>query len=380
MNAPVYLDYNATAPLRPAAAEVMARAAVLTGNASSVHSFGRQARAAIETAREQVAALAGAKPAQVVFTSGGTEANNLALAGGGCARFLVSAIEHDSVLAMVPSAERIPVTSEGLVDLAALEKLLSSDTRPALVCVMLANNETGAIQPIADVVAIAHRAGAVVHCDAVQAAGKLPLDFAVLGVDLMSLSAHKFGGPKGVGALIIADTVPVTAQLRGGGQERGRRAGTENVAAIGGFGAAADEAHRDLPAMRDIGALHARLEREAVASVPSTQIIAAAAPRLPNTSCLALPGVPAETLVMALDLAGVAVSAGSACSSGKVKASHVLQAMNLGADIAGSAIRVSLGWSSTGADIDCFIEAWRSFAARRGLAAGTQSLGGLTAA
>jgi cysteine desulfurase len=375
MNAPVYLDYNATAPLRPAAAEAMARASALPGNPSSVHSFGRQTRAAIETAREQVAALAGAKPAQIVFTSGGTEANNLALAGGGRTRMLVSAIEHDSVLAAAPSAERIAVTAEGIVDVGALERLLHSDARPALVSVMLANNETGAIQPMSEIVALAHRAGALVHCDAVQAAGKLPLDFAALGADLLSLAAHKFGGPKGVGALIIADAAPLTAQLRGGGQERGRRAGTENVAAIAGFGAAAEDARRDLPCMADIGALRARLERDAVATVPSTQIIADTAPRLPNTSCLALPGVPAETLVMALDLAGVAISAGSACSSGKVKASHVLQAMGLGANIVGSAIRVSLGWASEAADIDRFLEAWQGFAARRGLTAA-----GLTAA
>jgi len=379
MNAPVYLDYNATAPLRPAAAEAMARALALIGNPSSVHSFGRQARATIETAREQVSALAGAKPAQVVFTSGGTEANNLALAGGGRARILVSAIEHDSVLAAVPSAERIPVTVDGVVDLAALARLLASDARPALVSVMLANNETGAIQPIAEVVALARSAGALVHCDAVQAAGKLPLDFTALGADMMSLSAHKFGGPKGVGALIIADTVPLTAQLRGGGQERGRRAGTENVAAIAGFGAAAEEAHRDLSRLEALAAMRDWLERDAGADVPTTRTIAAKSPRLANTSCLALPGASSETLLMALDLAGVAVSAGSACSSGKVKASHVLQAMGLGADIAGSAIRVSLGWDSKAADIERFLAAWNEFAGRRGLS-GSAAPAGLTAA
>ena len=378
MNSPVYLDYNATAPLRPAAVEAMARAQGLTGNPSSVHSFGRQARAVVETAREQVAALAGAKPAQLVFTSGGTEANNLALFGSGRARTLVSGIEHDSILTAAPTAERIPVTGNGVVDLVALERLLQADKRPALVCVMLANNETGAIQPLADVVSIAHRAGALVHCDAVQAAGKLPLDFAALGVDLMSLSAHKFGGPKGAGALVVADAVPFTAQLRGGGQERGRRAGTENVAAIAGFGAAAVEARRDLSQVESIAAMRDWLERDAVADVPNTRIISAGVPRLANTSCLALPGVGPETLVMALDLAGVAVSAGSACSSGKVKASHVLTAMGLGAEIAGSAIRISLGWASTSADVERFLAVWHEFAARRGLA--PQPPGGLTAA
>jgi cysteine desulfurase len=378
MNSPVYLDYNATAPLRPAAAEAMARAQSLTGNPSSVHSFGRQARATVETAREQVAALAGAKPAQIVFTSGGTEANNLALAGSDRARILVSGIEHDSILTAAPAAERIPVTADGVVDLGALERLLQADNQPSLVCVMLANNETGVIQPIEQTVAIAHRAGALVHCDAVQAAGKLPLDFAAFGVDLMSLSAHKFGGPKGAGALVVADTVPFTAQLRGGGQERGRRAGTENVAAIAGFGAAAVAARCDLSQMEAIAAMRDRLERDAVADVPATRLIGAGVPRLANTSCLALPGVGAETLVMALDLAGVAVSAGSACSSGKVKPSHVLTAMGLGPEIAGSAIRVSLGWASKAADVERFLAIWHEFAARRGLA--PQPPGGLTAA
>ncbi|MFM9844717.1 MAG: cysteine desulfurase family protein [Dongiaceae bacterium] len=378
MNSPVYLDYNATAPLRPAATEAMARAQGLTGNPSSVHSFGRQARAALETAREQVAALAGAKPAQLVFTSGGTEANNLALAGSGRTRILVSMIEHDSVLAAAPESEHVPVTAAGVVDLVALERLLQADKRPALVCVMLANNETGIIQPLAEVVAIAHRAGALVHCDAVQAAGKLPLDFVALGVDLMSLSAHKYGGPKGAGALIVADTVPFTALLRGGGQERGRRAGTENVAAIAGFGAAAVAARRDLSHLESIAEMRDRLERDAAADLAATRIIGLGAPRLANTSCLALPGVPAETLVMALDLAGVAVSAGSACSSGKVKPSHVLTAMGLGAEIAGSAIRVSLGWASKPADVERFLAVWNEFAARRGRAASSQ--GGLTAA
>jgi cysteine desulfurase len=378
MPTPVYLDYNATAPLRPAASEAMARVQALAGNPSSVHSFGRQARAAVETAREQVAALAGAKPAQVVFTSGGTEANNLALACCGRGRVLVSAIEHDSILAAAPAAEQIPVSGAGVVDLVALERLLQADPRPALVSVMLANNETGVIQPLAEAVAIARRAGALVHGDAVQAAAKLPLDFAGLGLDLMSLSAHKFGGPKGAGALVVADDVPFTAQLRGGGQERGRRAGTENVAAIAGFGAAAEEARRELPRMVEVGAMRDWLERDACADVPATRIIGVGAPRLANTSCLALPGVGAETLVMALDLAGVAVSAGSACSSGKVKASHVLRAMGLEAAIAGSAIRVSLGWASVAADVERFLAAWNEFAGRRGLAASAPD--GLTAA
>jgi cysteine desulfurase len=362
MQAPVYLDYNATAPLRPAAAAAMARAQGLIGNPSSVHGFGRRARAAVETAREQVAALVAAKPSQVVFTSGGTEANNLALAGAGRSRILLSAVEHDSLLMAAPEAARFPVSADGVADLAALEQAVREGP-PALVALMLANNETGVVQPVAGAVEIARRAGALLHCDAVQAAGKIAVDFAALGADLLALSAHKLGGPKGVGALVVADTLQLQPLLRGGGQERGRRAGTENVAGIAGFGAAADEARRDLQRMSEIAALRDRLEREAVARLPATRVIAAA-PRLPNTSCVALPGAGAETLVMALDLAGVAVSAGSACSSGKVRASHVLRAMGLGDDIAGSAIRVSLGWASKAADIDRFLEAWSAVAAR----------------
>jgi cysteine desulfurase len=364
MRRAIYLDHNATTPLRPAVAAAMAEALAAVGNPSSVHGFGRAARARLETAREQVAALVGARPAQVVFTSGGTEANDLALTGAGRERVLVTAIEHDSVL-KATAATAIPVARDGVVDLPALQRLLAETAAPALVSVMAANNETGVIQPVAEAARIAHEHGALLHCDAVQAAGKIAVDFNALGADLMTLSAHKLGGPAGVGALVVADPVQVAARLRGGGQERGRRAGTENLAGIAGFGVAAEIAAGALDAMAGLAALRDDLERRALAAVSGACAFGREAPRLSNTSCLALPGVASALQVMALDLAGVAVSAGSACSSGKVQPSHVLHAMGADAATAGCAIRVSLGWRSTVDDVEGFLEAWCALAARR---------------
>jgi cysteine desulfurase len=370
--APVYLDYNATAPVRPEAAAAVAEAVGAVGNPSSVHHFGRLARRRLEDARELVAALIGAAPADIVFTSGGTEANALALAGAGRKRLLVSAIEHDSVLAgaaaLDPESPRIPVTRDGVVDLDALGRLLAERGSETLVSVMLANNETGVVQPVAEISRRAHAAGALVHCDAVQAAGKIPVDVGELGADLVSLSAHKLGGPQGVGALYVCERIALAPALRGGGQERGRRAGTENVPGIAGFGAAAAAALRDLADMARIAALRDTLEAAVLARSNRARVAGALAPRLPNTSCIVLPGVPSETQVMALDLAGVAVSAGSACSSGKVRPSHVLAAMGLPADEAAAAIRVSLGWASAPADAARFVEAWNALAARRAAA------------
>ncbi|MBL8658993.1 MAG: cysteine desulfurase [Rhodospirillales bacterium] len=362
----IYLDHNATTPLRPEAAAAVAAAQGVVGNPSSVHGFGRAARRVIEDAREQVAALVAAPPASVIFTSGGTEANTLALHGTERRRVLVSAVEHASVLEVAADAERIPVDRDGVVDLDALAAVLVMNERPALVSVMLANNETGVIQPVAAVAEVAARHGALVHCDAVQAAGKIRVDPAALGVHLLSLSAHKLGGPPGVGALIVNGT-DVEAQLVGGGQERRRRAGTENIAGIAGFGAAAAavgvEAAQRAAAART-KALRGRLEAGVMAATPSARVIAADAERLVNTVCILTPGVPAETLVMALDLAGVAVSAGSACSSGKVAGSHVLRAMGLGEHLARQAVRVSLGWTTTEREIDDFVTIWRATAGR----------------
>jgi cysteine desulfurase len=353
--ASVYLDHNATSPIRPAAFEAVVEALKLGGNPSSVHRSGRAARALVEVGRRQVATLAGALPAEVVFTSGGTEANNLAIRGAARRRLLVSAIEHDSVL-KVGACETIPVDGDGVVDLAALERQLAAASEPALVSVMFANNETGVLQPIAEVARLAREAGALVHCDAVQGAGKAPVDLHDLGVDYLSLSAHKFGGPTGVGALVVRAGAPFDSDRRGGGQEVNRRAGTENVAGIAGFGAAADEARASL----DVVGLRDRLESELSRIAPTAKIYGAAVPRLGNTTCISMPGVRAETQVMALDLAGVCVSAGAACSSGKVNRSAVLLAMGIEPCEAETALRISCGWSTVSEDIDCLIAAWRS--------------------
>ncbi|MDM7946603.1 MAG: cysteine desulfurase family protein [Oceanibaculum nanhaiense] len=358
-----YLDHNATTPVRPEAMQAVLAAMQEGGNPSSVHAAGRTARKRLEQARRDVAALIGGDAAGLVFTSGGTEANALALLGSGRPRILYSAIEHDSVRAVHPQAEPVPVTSDGVLDLGALDALLASDSRPAIVSLMLANNETGILQPVAEAREIAHRHGALIHCDAIQAAGKLPLDVTALGVDLMSLSGHKIGGPPGVGALYIRPGLDLAAIQRGGGQERRLRGGTENLPGIAGFGAAA-RAAADIDRVQALAGWRDALEAGVLAATPQAVIVGQDMPRLPNTSCIALPGMKAENIVMALDLAGVAVSAGSACSSGKVTASHVLAAMGLPPGIAGGAIRVSFGWTSTAADVDAFLAAWSQTARR----------------
>lgn len=356
----VYLDYNATAPIRPEVIDAMSAAMRRVGNASSVHAFGRQARGAVETARGEVAALVGAAPSRVIFTGSGTEANNLALRRAGGERLLVSAGEHDSVLAAAAEsgAERTALLGDGRIDLDALQSRLAADPRPALVSVMLANNETGVIQPLAEVAALARAHGALLHCDAVQAAGKIPVDMATLGVDLMSLSAHKIGGPQGVGALIVREGVEVTPLLRGGGQERRRRAGTENVAGLVGFGVAARLARETLEGFAGLALFRDLLEREILALAPEARVFGREASRLPNTLCVSMPGVRAETQVMAFDLAGVAVSSGSACSSGKVAPSHVLAAMGVDEASAASALRISFGWASGPQDVERCLAAW----------------------
>lgn len=373
----IYLDHNATTPLKPEVKAAMVQAMDLVGNPSSVHAFGRSARRAVDEARTAVAALVGARPAQVLFTGSGTEANNFALRGFPGRPVLTSAIEHDSVLAACPDALHFGVTRDGTADLDQLDRRLA-EGGPALVSLMLVNNETGVIQPVADAARIARAHGALIHCDAVQAAGRLPLSLPALGVDLMTLSAHKLGGPTGVGALILTDGLEPEALIRGGGQERRKRAGTENLLGIVGFGAAARLA-LDEPAAAgktaggktaggltaaNLAALRDRLEREALAAVPQARVMGAGAERVANTSCLMLPGLPGETQVMTLDLAGVAVSAGSACSSGKVKPSHVLAAMGEDERSAASTIRVSLGWTSDDEAVDRFLAAWTAMARR----------------
>jgi cysteine desulfurase len=359
-----YLDWNATAPVRPEVAAAMAEALARCGNPSSVHRFGRAARHALEAARAQVAALVGAAPAEIVFTSGGTEANQLALRGLAGRRRFVSALEHDSVRQAASDATFIPATEAGIVDLAALERMLAAERRPALVSLMLANNETGALQPVAEAAKLAHAHDAFLHCDAVQAVGKVAVEMPALGADLLSLSAHKLGGPQGVGALAIADGVPLAALQTGGGQERGRRAGTENLPGIVGFGLACRIAAERLGDYAGVARRRDRAERRLAEIAPEAPIYARRVARLPNTFAIGMPGVPAATQVMALDLAGVMVSAGAACSSGKVRRSAVLDAMGVSAEAAESAIRISLGWSTTEAEIDQLVEAWGALHAR----------------
>jgi len=365
-----YLDWNATAPLRPEARAGVMAALDLVGNPSSPHAEGRRARAVVEDARESVASLIGARPSEVVFTSGGAESNNAVFAGGWETVF-VAGIEHDSVLAPArASGARIielPVASTGVVPADRAADLMrgAHEPGPALLSLQLANNETGVLQPVSAIAALAREHGLLVHTDAVQAVGRVPVDMRSLGVDFLTLSAHKIGGPKGIGALVIRDGASLPALIRGGGQERRRRAGTEAVAAIAGFGAAAQAAQRDLAGMARVRALREQLEAEVLGLAPDAVIVAAEADRLPNTSSIALAGTAAETLVIALDLAGIAVSAGAACSSGKVGASHVLEAMGVAPGIARAAIRVSLGWSSREADVAAFVEAWAHVAARR---------------
>jgi cysteine desulfurase len=366
----VYLDWNATTPLRPEAREAMAAAWDLDGNPSSVHAEGRQARRLVEDARSMVAGAVGALPRNVVFTSGGTEANALALKPGlrrgkapPAERLVVSAIEHASVLAggrfSSETISAVGVTHSGVVDLALLRAALDGKP-PALVSIMLANNETGAVQPIGEAAAIVHAAGGVLHVDAIQALGKIAVDVNDLDADLLSLSAHKIGGPKGVGAVVLAEGVQgFEPLLRGGGQELGRRAGTENVAGIAGFGAAVKAA---MGALRDdaprLEALRNRLE-QGLRRTPGLIVFSGDVQRLPNTALVTVPGLKAETAVIGFDLAGIAVSSGSACSSGKVQPSHVLEAMGFGPEIAQGAVRLSLGCSTSSADIDRCLEAWR---------------------
>lgn len=365
----VYLDWNATTPLRPEARSAMAAAFDVAGNPSSVHSEGRAARRLIEDARSAVATALGADQRNVVFTSGGTEANALALTPGlrrGRAepvqRLIVSAIEHPSVLAggrfATDAIKVAPVLPSGVIDLNALAALLA-DQPPALVSVMLANNETGAIQPVPEVAELVHAAGGVLHVDAVQAFSRIPINIKTLGADILSVSAHKIGGPKGVGAVVFADGIEsLHALIRGGGQEQSRRAGTENVPGIAGFGAAVRAAMASMDAdVTRMKALQARLEK-GLGSHPGTVIFADSVSRLPNTTLMSAPGLKAETAVIGFDLEGIAVSSGSACSSGKVQPSHVLQAMNADPALLQGAIRLSLGWDTTEAGIDRCLEAW----------------------
>ena len=358
----IYLDHNATAPMKPAVRAAMMEAMERYGNPSSVHRYGRIARKYMDEARAAIAALVGVKPTQVVFTSGATEANNMVFANARAGQaILTSSIEHDSVLACTPNAQRLAVKLDGTLDMAAVEEALLKSPEGSLVSVMLVNNETGTILPVAEIARMAKRFGHQVHTDAVQAAGRLPIDFNALGVDYLSLSAHKIGGAQGVGALIVGERVPLAPFIRGGGQEMNRRTGTENVPGIIGFGVSARLAVDDLREMPRIAKWRDALQAQILAIAnDDAVVIGANAPRVANTLSVAMRGISGETQVVAMDLAGVAVSAGSACSSGKVKPSHVLRAMGYGDEIAASVQRISLGWNTTEDEIGKCVEAWKS--------------------
>jgi cysteine desulfurase len=365
MSVRAYCDHNAGSPLRPEAAEAIARALRTGGNPSSVHAFGRCARALMEDAREQVAAAIGARPENIVFTSGATEALHIALeaARGEAQSLIYSAIEHDALAEHAPrvwpGAVAAPATPEGIVDLEALGSLLDEAAKPALVAAMLANNETGVIQPIGKIAPMVREAGGFLLVDAAQALGRIPVDVGELDATYLVVSSHKAGGPQGAGALGLAPGAPFRITRGGGGQERGRRPGTENVAAIAGFGAAVEigEKTRDLEGVR-LAALRDRFEQAARNADPRIAFVGERAPRLPNTSLFVMPDVKAETAVIMFDLAGVAVSAGAACSSGKVRRSRVLEAMNASEAWQTNAVRASFGWSSSEADVDALLEAW----------------------
>ena len=359
-HARTYLDHNATSPLRPEAREIML--AVLDGpaNASSIHDEGRRARAVVEDARDALAVATGCKRDMITFTSGGTEANNLAVKGAPVDRLIVSAIEHPAIMEAAGATGKhitvVPVNEDGLVDLAELERALSTGEGTSLVSIMLANNETGVVQPIAEIAQLAAQHGALVHSDAVQAVGKLPVNWLMLGVDMLSVTGHKFGGPQGAGALFVREGLDVAAQSHGGGQELRRRPGTENVAAIAGLGAAVLEAAK---LTKDYRSLRDKLESGLHRLSPDLTIFSGNAERLPNTSCFAIDGMTADTTLIAADLEGISVSSGSACSSGKVAASPVLAAMGVTPERAGCAIRASIGWNTTEQDIDRFLVVWQ---------------------
>ncbi len=364
MSERIYLDYNATAPARPGVASLVAELMAEPFNASSVHAPGQMARKHVEHARGKVAALVGAKPDQVIFNSGATEANNTVLKAYAGQRILVSAIEHPSVLMAAPEAELIPVTPEGVVDLVAFEEMVSRQPAPAFVSVMMVNNETGVIQPVKEIAGIAKARGAAVHTDAVQVAGRIPVDVKALGVDYLSLSAHKIGGPQGVGALVVGPCTEPPVLIEGGGQEKRRRAGTENAAGIAGFGLAAELALTDMEDYQVLGNLRDDLEARLKSVAPDLKVFGEGALRVAGTSSFTVPGVPSKTQLINLDLEGIAVSDGSACSSGTTKASHVLEAMGASPEEIGSALRVSMGWGTKPEEVQRFLDVWEKMYAR----------------
>ncbi len=359
----IYLDHNATTPIRPEVLDRVTKTMGEVGNASSVHHFGREARKIVETARDQVADLCQVDSDQVIFTSGATESINTVLSGYRDKPVLISAIEHPAVLAAAPHAIKIPVTSDGVVDMDAYKSLLE-EHKPALVSVMLVNSETGVIQPVPEMAKMAHDAGALFHTDAVQGAGRIDISMKKLGVDYMSLSAHKFAGPQGVGALIKRDGLDTPKFMLGGGQEKNCRAGTHNTAGIAGMGLAAKLAKENMKHYADLTTMRDEMENQIRQLTNKTIIYGESAPRVGNTTNVGLPNMPAQTQMMALDLDGIAVSSGSACSSGAFKPSHVLTAMGASDEEAKSALRISLGWNTKQSDINAFLESYKKIIER----------------
>lgn len=350
--------------MRPEVLKLVTEVMGGVGNASSVHDFGRHARKSIEDAREQVAKLCHVSTDQITFTSGATESINTVHCGYKDKRVLISTIEHPAVMAAAPHAEKIPVANDGVINIDAYKKLLNGDTPPALISVMLVNSETGVIQPVAELAKMAHEVGALFHTDAVQGAGRIDISFDKLGVDFMSLSAHKFAGPQGVGAIIRRDGLELPKFMLGGGQEKNCRAGTHNTAGIAGMGLAAELALENMSHYEDIQKMRDDLEQE-IRQISNTAIIYGSnAARVGNTTNVGLSGMPAQTQMMALDLDGISVSSGSACSSGSFKASHVLTAMGASEEEAKSALRISLGWDTKQSDIDAFLKSYKNIIER----------------
>ncbi len=357
----IYLDYNATAPIRSEVMEVMAEAMQQPANASSVHALGRAAKQRLEAVRKILAEEISVWPNEVIFTASGTESNNMALRAFADRPLLVGATEHASIVKLAErlGGDTLPVDAQGVIDMEIMERKLQSLGTPALISVMLANNETGVIQPMADISKLAKHYDALLHCDAVQALGKLPVDMGLLGVDMMTLSAHKMGGPVGIGALIIRNDLPVKPLLIGGGQELGRRAGTENIAAAAGWAKAIALA-QDRTWLDNVSRWLDEMETTLQSVVPERVVFSEQVERVGNVSCLSMPGVNSETQLMAFDLEKLCVSAGSACSSGRVEPSHVLRAMGVAEEVAGCAIRVSAGWDTTQEEIKIFTDAWKA--------------------
>jgi len=365
----IYLDHNATAPIKPEVIAEMTRVMGAGGNPSSVHAIGRGAKAILEKSRQTIADVINCRPQKIIFTGGGTEANNIALFAGGFKHIIIGATEHDSISGIGENfkghVQRLPVDENGHISPDDLKKYLDNAPDETLVSIMLANNETGVIQDIKALGDIVHEAGALFHTDAIQALGKIPVNFRDLGVDMMSFSAHKLNGPQGVGALVAKEKIDIPSMMVGGGQEAGRRAGTENIAGSAGFARAVELVPQNLQKMDAIKLLRDHLEQEIAAHAPDVVFYGASSQRLPNTSTILMPGVSSETQVMAFDLAGICISSGSACSSGKVKPSHVVSAMGASRDQALSTIRVSLGWNTTAWEIDAFIAAWKKLYDRK---------------